>query len=298
MTDGTVTVEEDGVTPLEAQCNGPYSGLVDNPVSFTGTAVGGTGIYTYQWDFDYTGTFSADSSIQNPTWTYTSTGTYDVALRVDDGDTTDMCMTQAIITEITPPYVQVNPSAQTVTPDETVCIDILVNSDTLDVRTIGIQLTYDSTWFTVDSLTYQNLLGTTVIPVGGDDGAGLIDYAVARQTGNPAAPVNGIFVTICFTINPGAPDGIYPVDILDAYLLDQDGLLIAGVTFVDGDITIQACVNDPDVNDDGRINVLDMIRVGQHWNDSGEPGWIPEDINCDGTVNVLDMIIIGQNWTG
>ena len=27
-------------------------------------------------------------------------------------------------------------------------------------------------------------------------------------------------------------------------------------------------------------------------------GWIAEDANEDGTINVLDMIVIGQNWTG
>jgi len=31
-----------------------------------------------------------------------------------------------------------------------------------------------------------------------------------------------------------------------------------------------------------------MIMVGQHWNETGENGWIREDINRDGTVNVLD----------
>jgi hypothetical protein len=53
-----------------------------------------------------------------------------------------------------------------------------------------------------------------------------------------------------------------------------------------------------DLNGDGRVNVLDMIRIGQHQGESGSPGWIAEDVNKDGTVNVLDMVLIGQNWTG
>ena len=43
---------------------------------------------------------------------------------------------------------------------------------------------------------------------------------------------------------------------------------------------------------------MDMIQVGQHWDEVGTPGWIREDVNKDGTVDVLDMSIIGQNWTG
>ncbi len=53
-----------------------------------------------------------------------------------------------------------------------------------------------------------------------------------------------------------------------------------------------------DVNGDGGVNVLDMIRVGQHWNQTGAAGWISEDINQDGSVNVLDATLIGQGWTG
>jgi hypothetical protein len=54
----------------------------------------------------------------------------------------------------------------------------------------------------------------------------------------------------------------------------------------------------PDVDDDGSINVLDMITIGQHWSQIGAAGWIRQDINEDGTVSVLDATLIGQNWTG
>ncbi len=53
-----------------------------------------------------------------------------------------------------------------------------------------------------------------------------------------------------------------------------------------------------DVNGDGRVNVQDMVRIGQHWGQTGPAGWIPEDVKKDGQINVQDMVIIGQNWTG
>ena len=65
------------------------------------------------------------------------------------------------------------------------------------------------------------------------------------------------------------------------------------------DITITVSDrNQADINSDGAVNALDMIRVGQHWNETGTAGWILEDINKDGTVNVLDATLIGQHWTG
>ena len=84
----------------------------------------------------------------------------------------------------------------------------------------------------------------------------------------------------------------------DVILVDGSLTSISGVTLVDGAITINPCANTPDVNTDGRVNVLDMILVGQHWEQTGDPGWIPADINCDGIINILDMIHIGQHWTG
>lgn len=55
---------------------------------------------------------------------------------------------------------------------------------------------------------------------------------------------------------------------------------------------------DWDVNSDGSVNVLDLIRIGQHQDETGPAGWIREDVNKDGTVSVLDIILVGQHWTG
>lgn len=53
-----------------------------------------------------------------------------------------------------------------------------------------------------------------------------------------------------------------------------------------------------DLNKDGRVNLLDIIPIGQQWESTGPPGWIEEDLNSDGLVNILDLIIIGHHWTG
>jgi PKD repeat protein len=50
-----------------------------------------------------------------------------------------------------------------------------------------------------------------------------------------------------------------------------------------------------DVQLNGVVDVLDMIKVGQKFGMTGLPGWILEDVNKDGAINVLDMILVGQN---
>ena len=50
------------------------------------------------------------------------------------------------------------------------------------------------------------------------------------------------------------------------------------------------------MNEDGCINVLDVIKVAQHWGQTGAAGWIPEDLCDDGVINVLDINVCSQHW--
>lgn len=72
-----------------------------------------------------------------------------------------------------------------------------------------------------------------------------------------------------------------------------DSVTIHGVTY-----DLEFCQWLGDVNCDGRVNVLDMVLIGQRWGETGTPGWIREDINGDGCINILDMVLLSQRWTG
>jgi hypothetical protein len=67
--------------------NGPYYGLIDEPIHFRGSARGGVPQYTWYWDFG--DTYTSDE--QNPTHVYTEAGNYTVTLTVTDdgGNSTD-----------------------------------------------------------------------------------------------------------------------------------------------------------------------------------------------------------------
>ena len=53
---------------------------------------------------------------------------------------------------------------------------------------------------------------------------------------------------------------------------------------------------DWDVNCDGCVDVLDVVVIGQHMDETGEPGWIRADANRDGLISVLDIVIVGQHF--
>lgn len=50
----------------------------------------------------------------------------------------------------------------------------------------------------------------------------------------------------------------------------------------------------PDVNNDGKVNVLDLISIASKLGWTGTPGAIAQDVNRDGAVNVLDLIKAAQ----
>jgi len=71
-----------GMGYLEANANGPYIGIINNPVHFTGSATGGYPPYSYHWDFGDDKT----SEEQNPTHEYDTVGNYTVTLTVTDNN--------------------------------------------------------------------------------------------------------------------------------------------------------------------------------------------------------------------
>jgi len=70
-----------------ANANGPYYGLINVPVEFSGSASYGYPPYTWHWDFG--DTYTSDE--QNPTHTYSTPDNYTVTLTVTDdtGNTSD-----------------------------------------------------------------------------------------------------------------------------------------------------------------------------------------------------------------
>jgi len=148
------------------------------------------------------------------------------------------------------PSVSVSPASTTdLSPGDTFSIDVLVDSGTYKLRACTLDLTYNSTALTVDSVTYQNLLGTEVLE-SPDTGVtdGRIRYGVARKTAvNPSEPVSGTFITVNFTVNSGAANGTYTLLLSNVTLKDENKDDIPGVEVTDGDATVGPALTKPSV---------------------------------------------------
>ncbi|MEA2054493.1 MAG: Ig-like domain-containing protein [Candidatus Thermoplasmatota archaeon] len=54
----------------------------------------------------------------------------------------------------------------------------------------------------------------------------------------------------------------------------------------------------PDVNGDGRVNILDIVMIASHWQEHVDGDEHSLDLNGDSIINMPDLILAGQYWTG
>jgi len=142
---------------------------------------------------------------------------------------------------------------------------------------------------------------TATIENSGTANAGSFDvtlYAGADpvETQNVASLAAGANIDVSFTWTPTAPGEVSLKTVADS------GNTVTESNETNNELTKMVTVEEaqiePDVNNDGKVNILDMILIGQEWQQTGTPGWIKEDVNQDGKIDVLDMILVGQHWTG
>lgn len=155
------------------------------------------------------------------------------------------------------PLVSVDPASTTrLSPDDTFSIDVLVDSESYNLRACTIDLTYNSSALTVDSVTYKNLLGTEVLE--SPDTCvtdSRIRHGIARKTAvNPSAPVSGTFITVNFTVNSGAENDTYTLHLSNVSFKDENNVAIPDVTESDGTVTVG-------INEIPTTDVDEMSRI-------------------------------------
>ena len=61
-------------------------------------------------------------------------------------------------------------------------------------------------------------------------------------------------------------------------------------------------VNEPalpwDLNNNNQVDVGDLVIVGNHFGETGTPGWIQCDFNNNGQIDVGDLVIVGNHFGG
>jgi len=192
--------------------------------------------------------------------------------------------------------VYISPSSQTVHEGD-FTVDVRIDP-AVPIAGAQLSLSFDPSLVTAKSVAEGNLFKQNGAPT--FFGPGTIDNvagtitnvfgAIMQAGGSVSSP--DTFATITFTA--GTSGGTSPLDLSGVMVGDPSGHPVP-TAVTGGSVTVELCP-DWDVNCDGCIDVLDIILVGQHFDETGAPHWIREDVNRDALISVLDIILIGQHF--
>ena len=109
---------------------------------------------------------------------------------------------------------------------------------------------------------------------------------------SPNGSMQGVFALIEFV---GVSPGNSSINITNVIAGDENEI---PVPIKISNASVEVVSYPWDVNNDGIVNVLDMIIIAHHWMETpASPHWDPRaDVNNDGIVNVLDLILVGQHF--
>ncbi len=198
--------------------------------------------------------------------------------------------------ESTVTTIEITPSAQQIECNSTFSVHITVNP-TEPFAGVQCSLTYDPNLLSCTSVSRGNLFqGSNTYFHGGtlDAKNGTISYVIGLAiTGN--INTSGTLASINFTAKH---QGTSPLNLTHVIMGNRNARPLP-VMVIHGQVTVgtpSQVDTHLDVNEDGIINILDLVLIGQHWGETGPPCWIPTDVTCDGIINILDMIAVAQQW--
>ena len=112
-------------------------------------------------------------------------------------------------------------------------------------------------------------------------------YIAATSAAGPAPASEGTLATLTFEVIAAKNSTIQLVGVI---LSDSAGMPLA-VTARNGHIVATELPADWDVNEDGKVNILDLTLVASNFN-ADVPANPRVDVNRDGNVNILDLVLV------
>jgi len=190
---------------------------------------------------------------------------------------------------------QIVVSSGRVTLGKTINVTVAVKNNP-GIASATLRLNYDSSVFTLTSVTDGGILGTAVHK---PELSSPYTLAWANDTATTDFTQNGTLATLTFTVDENAAEGTYPISIsysYDDYDIYNVNVEPINIALVNGSIDVVDVIIG-DVNGDGKVNNLDRVFLTRYladWADYTEENCdlVAADVNCDGKVNNLDRVIL------
>jgi hypothetical protein len=164
-------------------------------------------------------------------------------------------------------------------------------SPTRPVKAWELKVNFNKNVLSANSVTEGNFFaGKTTFFNGGtiqnSNGKIINIYDLIVGPGNVTAAGN--LVTISFT---AIGYGLSAIEIYNVGLTNET--MYIPIIITNSSVVIYSPY---DMNDDGTINMLDLVNAAGHYGEIGAAGWIRQDINKDGKVSVMDLVLISTHW--
>ena len=124
-----------------------------------------------------------------------------------------------------------------VAPGATFTFSVNIDSGSENLQFAHVELNYDKTNLTANTITSGNLLGADALAEPGNGiSPGKVKFGLARTSG-AAAPVNGTFITVQFKAR-GSASGIYVLDLANAVLMNSTTSQVNNSQVIDGQVNV------------------------------------------------------------
>ena len=222
--------------PLEAEAGGPYCGVVNQSITFMGSAIGGTPPYLYRWDLNNDGEYNDDTGV-TASKTWSTAGTYTIGLQVTDSASPANVSTDTAtveISELVGALVFIPDASANISETATVPINII---NVTDLGAATIWLSYNKNVVIVDEVADGNLGSITT---GINNTAGVTKMSWFSATGK-----TGNFILVYVTLKAVNDTGqTSPLDLTIKSLIDTDAKTIVH-TVDNGIITVSGPTPSP-----------------------------------------------------
>lgn len=195
------------------------------------------------------------------------------------------------------PSIGISPSTKTVSQGETFTVDVIVDPNGTEIRGAQCDLSFDPDFVTVNSVEFGDLFATATQTFGSngtiDNVNGVVDGIYNSVIVGPNVTTAGTLVTISLTASSTAT-GDTTIGLQNTIISDPQGMPIPDVIVTNGTVSIQTLPWD--LNNNGQVDVGDLVIVGNHFGETGTPGWIQCDFNNNGQIDVGDLVIVGNHF--
>lgn len=183
--------------------------------------------------------------------------------------------------------ISIQPASQSVIVGNQVTFTVQL-APTIAISGASMDLTYNPAVMRLDTVTIGSVFGANIFSNTGNIATpGKITNIYIASLNGGSISTQGAFLVVKGTLlTPGSTD----ITILNGKAAKAD--ITYDTTIIQKGVIISGYIRE-DVNEDGKVDLLDLLEVGKHF---GEASALRFDATGNGVVDLLDLLFVGKKY--